>query len=84
MTLLNAQRGNRIRILEIPDDTARAQCIRFGIGEGTVVDSAEKLWAGPVLIRHCNQEICLGRRLAGRILVEDFAQGETGAGGKLQ
>lgn len=84
MTLLNAQRGNRIRILEIPDDTVRAQCIRFGIGEGTVVDSAEKLWAGPVLVRHCNQEICLGRKLAGRILVEDLAQGEPGDCGKLQ
>ena len=84
MTLLNAQRGNRIRILEIPDDTARAQCIRFGIGEGTVVDSAEKLWSGPVLVRHCNQEICLGRKLAARILVEDLAQGEPGDGGKLQ
>jgi Fe2+ transport system protein FeoA len=83
MTLLNVQRGSPVRIVEIPDDTARAQCIRFGIGEGTVVESAEKLWAGPVLVRHCNQEICLGRRLAARILVEDV-HGTAGDGGRKE
>jgi len=70
MTLLDAKRGQSIRILEIADDRVRAQCIRFGIGEGTVVHSAETLPLGPVLVRHSNQEICLGRKLARRILVE--------------
>jgi Fe2+ transport system protein FeoA len=45
--------------------------VRFGIGEGTVIDSAETLPLGPVLVRHCRQEICLGRKLAGRVLIED-------------
>lgn len=71
MTLLQAKRNRPVRILEIPDDRARAQCVRFGIGEGTVVDSAEALASGPVLVRHRNQEICLGRGLACRILVEE-------------
>lgn len=70
MTLLEARKGSRVRILEIPDDRARAQCIRFGIGEGTVVDWAEPLRVGPVLVRQANQEICLGRKLASRILIE--------------
>ena len=73
MTLLDAKRGQSIRILKIADDRARAQCIRFGIGEGTVVLSAETLPLGPVLVRHSNQEICLGRKLARRILVESVA-----------
>ncbi len=73
MTLLEAQRGRPVRILQIADATCRAQCTRFGIGEGTVVDSAETLPLGPVLVRHCNQEVCLGRKLAGRILVEQVA-----------
>jgi Fe2+ transport system protein FeoA len=80
MTLLEAQGKKPVRILHIPDDRARAQCIRFGIGEGTVVDSAERLPLGPVLIRHHNQEICLGRNLARRILIEDpghVAHGRT-------
>ena len=75
MTLLDAKRGRPIRILKIDDDQARAQCIRFGIGEGTVVDSAEKMPLGPVLVRHCHQEICLGRGLARRILVESVVAG---------
>jgi Fe2+ transport system protein FeoA len=82
MTLLQAKKGCPVRILEIPDDRARAQCVRFGIGEGTLVDSAETLMAGPVLVRHCNQEICVGRKLASSILVEvhtkDAAARETG------
>lgn len=78
MTLLQAKRGRPVRILEIPDERARAQCVRFGIGEGTVVDSAEALMAGPVLVRHRNQEICLGRNLACRILVEEDSRGSQG------
>lgn len=79
MTLLETRKGSRVRILEIPDDRARAQCIRFGIGEGTVVDWAEPLRVGPVLVRQANQEICLGRNLAARILVEEAApNGECG------
>jgi ferrous iron transport protein A len=75
MNLLDARPGRPIRILKIDDDRARAQCVRFGIGEGTVVDSAEKVPLGPVLVRHCQQEICLGRRLARRVLVESVVVG---------
>ncbi len=70
MTLLEAKSGRPVRILEIGDAQARAQCIRLGIGEGTVVD-AERLRVGPVLLRHHDSEVCLGRELAGRILVEE-------------
>jgi ferrous iron transport protein A len=70
VTLLEAKRDQPVRILRIDDDQCRAQCIRFGIGEGTVVESAETLPLGPVLVRHCSQELCLGRRLAARIQVE--------------
>lgn len=71
MTLLDAKRGRRVRILCIEDDTCRAQCTRFGIGEGAVIDSTETLPLGPVLVRHRRQEICLGRGLARRIKVEE-------------
>lgn len=75
MTLLDAKRGQRVRIIAIGDDAWRAQCTRFGIGEGAVVDSAETLPLGPVLVRRDHQELCLGRRLAQRILVEEVATG---------
>jgi ferrous iron transport protein A len=74
VTLFDARRGTPVRILSIPDEQSRAQCIRFGIGEGTIVESAERLPLGPVLVRHRHQEICLGRALAARILVEQVAQ----------
>ena len=41
MTLLDARPDTPVRILKIDDDRARAQCVRFGIGEGSVVESAE-------------------------------------------
>lgn len=74
MTLLEARSGIPLRILEIPDDTARAQCIRFGIGEGAMLDESERLSGGPVVVRCGNQEICVGRALARRIVVEPAAQ----------
>ena len=70
MTLLDAKPGQAIRILAIADDQIRAQCTRFGMGEGAIVDAAERIPLGPVLVRLRSQEICLGRKLAKRILVE--------------
>jgi Fe2+ transport system protein FeoA len=75
VTLLDARPGRPIRILKIGDDRARAQCVRFGIGVGTVVESAETLPLGPVLVRHRQQEICLGRKLARRVLIESVVAG---------
>jgi hypothetical protein len=56
VTLLDAKRGRPVRILRILDDRARAQCIRFGIGEGSLVESAERLPLGPVLVQHCSRK----------------------------
>ena len=84
MTLFDVERGRSVRIVQIPDERARAQCIRFGIGEGTVVDSAERLPLGPVLIRHRSQEICLGRNLARRILIEDTARVDRAGSGEAE
>ena len=84
MTLLDAKRGRPIKILTIADDQARAQCIRFGIGEGMVVDSAERLPLGPVLVRQRNQEICVGRGLAERIVIEEVAAGGPVRTGRSQ
>jgi ferrous iron transport protein A len=70
MTLLDAKRGRPLRVVSIDDAVSRAQCTRFGIGEGAVIDSAEKIPLGPVLVRHRNQELCLGRGLARTIVVE--------------
>lgn len=65
MTLLNAKKGIPIKIVGIPCSINRAKLIRFGIGEGSVVE-AEKI--GSVIIIG---NVCIGRNLAKRITVKE-------------
>lgn len=67
MTLLDTKKGIAIKIMAIPGDINRAKFIRFGIGEDSIV-VAERLKVGPVLV---NENICVGRNLAKRIIVEE-------------
>ena len=69
MNLTQASRGHRVAIVSIPDDSVRAQAIRFGIAVGAEVECAEKLPAGPVVVHKGKQEIAIGRKLAERIEV---------------
>ena len=70
MTLLEAKSGRPVRILEIAD----AQALR--VDNRALADTQSnalgaRLRVGPVLVRHQDSEVCLGRELAGRILVEE-------------
>ncbi len=80
MTLDGAKRGQRVKILSIPNDMIRTQAIRFGIAEGAVVTCREIVPAGPVVIAMHNQEIAIGRNLARNITVEavDLPPGRPG------
>ncbi len=71
MTLDRVKKGQIIKILSIPDPDVRAQAIRFGIAEGAVVTCDEVVPAGPVVLRKNRQQIAMGRRLAGTIIVEN-------------
>jgi len=70
MTLDQVKRGQRVLIVAIPDETVRAQAIRFGIMAGVEVECAEKVPAGPVVICKGKQEIAIGNKLAQRIEVK--------------
>lgn len=70
MKLSRVNRGQRVAIVSIPDETVRAQAIRFGIAVGAEVECAEKLPAGPVVVHKGKQEIAIGRKLAESILVQ--------------
>lgn len=70
MTLDKARRGQKIKIVSLPDEYTRAQAIRFGISEGTVVTCREVVPAGPIVIARNRQEIAIGRNLARLIGVE--------------
>jgi Fe2+ transport system protein FeoA len=70
-----ARRGQKVKIVSLPDEFTRAQAIRFGISEGTVVTCREVVPAGPVVIARNRQEIAIGRNLARLIEVEPVAAG---------
>ncbi|HEX2988829.1 MAG TPA: FeoA family protein [Chloroflexota bacterium] len=72
MTLDMVHRGERVRILNIGDPQVRIQAIRFGIGEGSDVQCAEKLPSGPIVLRRGRQEIAIGRGIARNIAVEAY------------
>lgn len=69
MTLDRVKRGQQVKIISIPDEMIRAQAIRFGIAEGSVVLCEEIVPAGPVVVRKNKQEIAIGRGLANKITV---------------
>ncbi|EAX46475.1 FeoA family protein [Thermosinus carboxydivorans Nor1] len=70
MTLAQVTRGQRVSIVSIPNETVRAQAIRFGISVGAEVECAEKIPAGPIIICKGKQEIAIGRKLAEKIEVK--------------
>ncbi|MFZ5647249.1 MAG: FeoA family protein [Bacillota bacterium] len=72
MTLDKIKRGQKIKIISLPDELTRAKLIRFGIAEGTVVACQEVVPAGPIVISRNRQEIAIGRNLARLIGVEPF------------
>lgn len=70
MTLDQIKRGQQVIIRDITNDLIRAQAMRFGISEGTVITLQEIVPAGPVVVRRAKQEIAIGRELARRINVD--------------
>ncbi|MEW9095843.1 MAG: ferrous iron transport protein A [Clostridiaceae bacterium] len=70
MTLDQVKKGNKIEIVNIPDDNIRVQAIRLGICEGAQLICAEKLPAGPIVLQNRMQEVAIGRRLAETIEVK--------------
>lgn len=70
MTLDQAEKGQRIEIVKIPDEKIRVQAIRLGIFEGSKLLCSEKLPGGPVILQNRMQEIAIGRNLAREIEIK--------------
>ncbi|MHB1136885.1 MAG: FeoA family protein [Coriobacteriia bacterium] len=68
-TLLALRPGEDGVVGHIADDSARAQAVRFGIGDGALITCITTLPGGPVVLRAGRQEIAVGRGLAARIEV---------------
>lgn len=70
LTLADVRRGDKFKIVKIPDKKIRAQALRFGISEGARLICGEKVPGGPVVLKCNMQEIAIGRRLAQEIRVK--------------
>lgn len=70
MTLDQAEKGQKIEIITIPDEKIRVQAIRLGIFEGSTLICSEKLPGGPVILQNRMQEIAIGRNLAKQIEIK--------------
>jgi len=70
-TLAALRRGERVVIDCIACPQARAQALRFGVGEGASITCVTVVPGGPVVLRCGRQEIAFGRGLARRITVRD-------------
>ena len=68
-TLDRARTGDELEILEVGDEHARMQALRFGMAEGACVTCVTRIPAGPLVVRSGRQEIAVGRRLAKQIRV---------------
>lgn len=68
-TLAAARRGERLVVVAVDDDVARASAIRFGLDAGARVRCVTRIPSGPVVVRCGRQEIAVGRGLSRRIRV---------------
>lgn len=69
MRLSEAVPGMQCTVVNVYDDFARLQAIRFGIAEGAQLVCQAVLSGGPIVVRKGKQEVAIGRRLAERIQV---------------
>lgn len=67
--LIEAKKGQSVRIHSLPHGKLRAYFIRLGISEGDSVVCHERLPGGTVVLRKNRQEVAIGHKLAGEILV---------------
>ncbi len=67
--LIEAKMGQSLRIHSLPHGRVRAYFIRLGISEGDLAVCHERLPGGTVVLKKNRQEIAVGHKLAGEILV---------------
>lgn len=79
MKMADLRKGQNCRVVEIVDPELMIQALRFGIGIGKMVQCANVIPLGPIIIRHNNQEIAIGRELAKAILVRPEGHGKAGS-----
>lgn len=70
MTLSDAEVGQTVRIIAIPDNQSRVEAIRIGLTVGSLITIHQKLGKGPLVVRSAQTRIAIGRPLAAKVVVE--------------
>ena len=70
MTLLDARKGDTVRVVSVPPGVVGAQMLRLGISEGCEVTCVLRIFSGPMVVRQGTMELALGRSIASRIEVD--------------
>jgi ferrous iron transport protein A len=67
--LIESKKGQRMRIVSIPQGHLRAQFIRIGLHEGEKILCYERLPGGTIVVKKNRQQVAIGHKLAKEILV---------------
>ncbi|QNO15656.1 ferrous iron transport protein A [Alkalicella caledoniensis] len=70
MLLTDCRKGDVVEIMDIHDNWAKEQVIRFGIVQGVKVTCVSISTHGPVVIKKNNQQIALGYQIAKEVKVK--------------
>ncbi|MBP9094293.1 ferrous iron transport protein A [bacterium] len=70
MTLADAVEGKTFTIKNTDGEDVTVQAIRFGIGQGAVINIEKNIPGGPVIVSRNQMELAVGRQLAQQIEVE--------------
>lgn len=69
-TLADAKDGDWVVVTGTADDDVKWQALRFGIGEGSIIQVQKNIPKGPVIISKKHVEIAIGRELAKNVTVD--------------
>lgn len=77
LTLAEAKDGDWLIVTGTSDDEVKFQALRFGIGEGSLIQVQKNITKGPVIISKKHVEIAIGRELALSVTVKLSAAKQT-------
>lgn len=69
-TLAEAKDGDWLMVTGTSDNDVKWQALRFGIGEGSLIQVQKNIPKGPVIISKKHVEIAIGRELAKSVTVD--------------
>ncbi len=69
-TLAEAKDGDWLIVTGTSDNDVKWQALRFGIGEGSLIQVQKNIPKGPVIISKKHVEIAIGRELAKSVTVD--------------